>query len=305
MSYGIVTPARNEADSLERLAAALEAQLAPPSAWVIVDTGSTDDTLARAQRLAATRPSVMVRQLPSGLEAPVRGAVIVRAFHAGLEALPSACTFVVKLDADITMRADYFARLLAAFEEDGELGIASGTAYEQDGDGSWRQRHGTGPGVWGAARMYRRACLDDVLPLEERMGWDTIDLITALVHGWRTRVLLDLPFFHHRQEGERDRSRLAHWVNQGRAAHYLGYRPSYLLLRAAFRLPRDPAAIGVVAGYLDAARARPRERAAAPVRAYVRDQQRLRQLPLRGREAMRRRASIDVTGRAGTSRSAG
>ena len=273
------------------LATILEAQKVPPAVWVIVDTGSSDETVAVAKNLATARSWISVLEAPA-TGAPARGATIVRAFHVGLAAVPEACSVIAKLDADITMEPDYFERLLAEFAAHADLGIASGTAYERSERGMWRQRHGTGPAVWGAARAYRRACLDDVLPLEERMGWDTIDLITALVRGWKTEVLFDLPFFHHRSEGARDASRWSHWSKQGRAAHYLGYRPSYVLMRAAFRVLRDPAAVGVVVGYLAAARTRAPRCGNPSVVDYVRDQQRLRRLPLRGREALRRRAQI-------------
>ena len=290
MDYAVVTPVKNGNRHYAR-SPVLETQALPPSLWVVVDTGSTDETIAVAEDLASMRPWMRVERVPVA-GAPARGATIVRAFHAGLKAIPSRCRFVVKLDADITMEPDHFARLLTAFHADAGLGIASGTAYELDEDGVWHQRHGTGPGVWGAARMYRRACLEDVLPLEERMGWDTIDLITALVKGWQTRVLLDVPFFHHRSEGERDASRLTHWVNQGRVAHYLGYRPTYLVLRAAYRAVRDPAAVGVVAGYVDALRTRSARCADETVRDYVREHQRLRYLGHRRQEATRPRASL-------------
>ena len=198
VDYAVVTPVKNEESTLRTLAGVLETQVLPPSLWVVVDTGSTDETIAVAEDLASMRPWMRVERVPVA-GAPARGATIVRAFHAGLKAIPSRCRFVVKLDADITMEPDHFARLLAAFHADARLGIASGTAYELDEEGVWHQRHGTGPGVWGAARMYRRACLEDVLPLEERMGWDTIDLITALCEGMETRVLLDVPLFFHQR----------------------------------------------------------------------------------------------------------
>ena len=46
------------------------------------------------------------------------------------------------------------------------------------------------PGVWGANRAYRWDCLRELLPLEERMGWDTLDLVKATVRGWRTKVMM-------------------------------------------------------------------------------------------------------------------
>jgi len=44
LTYAVITPVRDEAEHVARLAAALEGQTLTPAAWVIVDTGSTDDT---------------------------------------------------------------------------------------------------------------------------------------------------------------------------------------------------------------------------------------------------------------------
>jgi hypothetical protein len=192
------------------------------------------------------------------------------------------------------MEPDYFRRLLDEFARDERLGLSGGIGYEQQRNGVWRQRHGTGAGVWGACRAYRRACLDEILPLEERMGWDTIDAVAAEVRGWNARVLLDLAFLHHRVEGERDSSRFAFWTKQGHAAHYMGYRLSYLAIRTLYRSLRDPRALGIVAGYLQSSFAREPRCADTAVRAYVREQQRLTRLPQRTREALRRRAPLQA-----------
>ena len=44
-AYAVVTPVRNESENLRRLADALAAQTARPAVWMIVDTGSDDDTV--------------------------------------------------------------------------------------------------------------------------------------------------------------------------------------------------------------------------------------------------------------------
>jgi len=292
LPYAIVTPVRNEAENLQRLAETLETQTRLPTAWVIVDTGSTDETLRLARDLSSRHSWVSVRELQLGAE-PMRGGPIVKAFHAGVASIPPECEVVVKIDADVSMEPDYFERLVAEFERDERLGIAGGICYEREADGRWRQRHGTGPGVWGASRAYRRNCLSAIWPLEERMGWDTVDLVAATVSGWTVRGLIDLPFLHHRSEGERDASRLSHWMKHGRAAHFMGYRPSYLLVRTAFRSIRDPWAVGIVFGYLSATLERSPRCGNESVRAHIRAQQRLTRLPLRAREALRARSTLD------------
>ena len=285
LRYALVTPVRNEAENLARLAESVVGQTLPPEAWVIVDNGSSDDTPARARSLAGSHPWVELLSIPGARE-PERGAPIVRAFTAGLEALPGRPDVVVKLDADVSFPADHFERLLACFAADPALGIASGTCLEREGE-RWRARHSTRGHVRGAVRAYRSACLDAVLPLEPRMGWDGIDELKAATLGWRTATIPDIPFFHHRPLGGREPARHM-WRRQGEMAHYLGYRPSYLVVRTLFRALREPSAVAMLAGYAASAlRRRPRYGDRA-VRSWLRREQALRRLPARVREALGR-----------------
>jgi biofilm PGA synthesis N-glycosyltransferase PgaC len=286
LSYAIITPARNEAENLPRLAGCLREQTLPPAEWVIVDNGSTDDTKAVAERIAAEAPSVRVVDSP-GEASPTRGGPVARAFSAGIGRVSACIDVVIKVDADITVEPDYFEQLVREFEDDPSLGIASGICLELV-DGSWMARHVTGDRVRGASRAYRRSCLEDVMPLENRPGWDGIDEVRAIARGWRTGSIQSLAFYHHRKVGERDRSRRRQLYETGRANYYGGYRPSYLVLRALYRACREPAALALIAGYAAAAIAR-EPRCSDPVAlAYLRREQSLRHLPTRVREALGR-----------------
>lgn len=284
LSYGVITPVRNEADNLPRLADAVVSQSQRPAFWTIVDNGSDDETVELARSLAERHAWVRLVQIPS-LPAG-RGAPIVRSFHAGLAERPEDVDVIVGVDADVGFAPDYFERLVAEFATDGELGIASGSGWEEI-RGEWRQRHLTGSTVWGATRAYRRECLEQLLPLEERLGWDGIDEFKANALGWRTRIVPSLDFRHYRREGSRDGGWQAR-VAQGDFCWYVGYRPTYILLRTAFNAMRHPTACGLLWGYARGALTRaPRlgdERAVA----YVRSSQRLRNLVPRVRQALGR-----------------
>jgi poly-beta-1,6-N-acetyl-D-glucosamine synthase len=275
LPYALVTPVRTEARNLGRLATSLDAQTHPPSRWVIVDNGSEDDTLAAANALAATREWITVISV-RGEERAVPGAPVVRSFHAGLHELLEVPDIVVKLDADTSMDEDHFERLTAAFEEDRRLGIAGGVCLEADEEGTWRGIPVALGHVRGAVRAYRRECLFDVLPLEERVGWDGIDGWKAAVRGWTTRTLPELAFYHHRPLGARDGEPTARWRTQGRAAWFMGYRFSYLFLRTVHRARKDRAALGMLGGFLHAALRREARYSDAEVRAYVRRNQSIR-----------------------------
>jgi len=283
LTYAAITAARNESENLSRIADSLATQTVLPLRWLIVDNGSTDDTPEIAKALACRYDWIRL-VTTDGTARPARGGAVVRAFHAGFEALDVTPDVVVKLDADVSMAPDHFELLVAAFDADPMLGMASGAELVEE-SGVWTKRHqARSTVVWGPARAYRWSCLVDVLPLEERMGWDAIDEFKANVRGWRTGTLHELEYRHHRREGERDGARARFWSTEGNAAFFMGYRPTYLLVRSLFRALREPAALAMLTGYAGAAIRREDRLADRQAVEYLRSQQRLRSLWLRSRE---------------------
>jgi glycosyltransferase involved in cell wall biosynthesis len=290
LSYSLVTPARNERPNLRRLAACVVAQTVRPTAWIIVDDDSADGTSAEARDLLDHHVWIRVVQSPlaggsgAALERGRHTGRDVVAFRHGVAEIGLLPDVVVKLDADVSFAPDYFERLLDAFANDPSLGIASGSCYEQIA-ARWEQTHVTGEHVRGATRAYRRECLQAVLPLDEHIGWDGIDEIKAHLAGWQTATLTDIPFHHHRKVGERDGARRRGWAVQGRAAHYMGYRFSYLVARAVYQARREPSALAMLPAYLGASARRAPRCSDDAVRTHLRETQRFRSLPTRAREA--------------------
>jgi glycosyltransferase involved in cell wall biosynthesis len=290
LKYALVTPARDEAANLRRLAEAVVGQTHAPSQWIVVDNGSTDDTAALVAGLAAEHPWIARASVPNDVTAP--GPPVVRAFNAGVRLLTGQEDVVVKLDADVSFEPDYFERLIGAFEHDSRLGIASGVCLELE-EGEWVERHVTGDHVRGATRAYRGDCLREIGPLPEAVGWDGVDELKAAVLGWRTASIGGLPFYHHRSVGERDGAPTKRWLAEGRCAHYMGYGLTYLVVRTIGRAvrDRDPAAVAMLWGFAASALRREARYPDESVLSYLREQQRLRHLPLRVREALGRRAA--------------
>lgn len=283
LTYAVVTPARNERDNLRRLAESVLAQDHAPVSWVIVDDGSDDGMRKVADDLAQRHDWILVVETGEDTTALAMGRRRGRdllAFRRGLTSLPSPVDVFVKVDADTSFDPDYFARLLNRFAEQPTLGIAGGTCYEAI-RGEWKRIKVSGSHPRGASRAYRWALLDDVFALEPEMGWDGVDEVMAELRGYWTAGFTDFGFRHHRKVGARE-GRWRAGAAEGIGAWYMGYRPSYQVLRAFYRAREDLASLAMLWGYVwAAATGAPRCRNTA-ITNRIRDGQRVRVVMRRG-----------------------
>jgi len=285
LDYAAVTPARNERQNLPRLAAALLAQERRPREWIVVDDASDDGGREAVEALAAEHDWIRVVDFEAATGGTLadgrREGRDLEAFRAGVRELGGETAVVVKLDADVSFEPDYFALLLERFAAEPDLGIASGACWELEG-GRWVRRRVMPDHPRGATRAYRRECLPELMALEPRMGWDGVDELAVSTRGYRSRTFTDIPFRHHRAEGGRERGRFQARAAQGRGSWYMGYRPGYALMRAAWQLRTGPSALGIAWGYAAAALRRESRCPDPEVRRRVRERQRLRSALRRG-----------------------
>jgi poly-beta-1,6-N-acetyl-D-glucosamine synthase len=232
-SYVVISPVKDEAQHFERTAEALLAQTHRPLHWVVVDDGSTDRTFDIACGYAAKHDWItVIRSRASGRRE--RGAPIVRAFKQGLESVNVRPDFVVKLDGDLFFSSHYFAWVATTFMIDARAGVVGGIVFINQ-DGEWVYDRVNRQTVHGAIKSYRYACLEDIGGLHESMGWDGIDEFGARARGWNVHVLSELDVLHYKARGSAQPWLRARW-EEGRGAHYMGYRVGAVVLRAGYRM---------------------------------------------------------------------
>ncbi len=249
--YIIITPVRNEEKYVEKTLRSVTAQTVVPQQWIIVDDGSSDRTGEIIDQWAERYDWITPLHLADrGYTAVGRG--IIDAFYAGYGriARPGSWRYLVKLDGDISLDADYFAVLLSRFRENRRLGIAGGTCFCL-ADGMLHEEKTPAFHPIAAARMYRRSCFEEIGGLAFSNAWDTIDLLRARTRGWRTRRFDDLQILHYRIMS----SRQGLWkgkLRTGRNLYLTGYSVPFLLARSLYRLFRKPYLVesaAVLCGY--------------------------------------------------------
>ena len=246
----VLSPVRDEEDTLTCTIASVLAQSRRPDAWLLIDDGSTDGTRRVMEQAAAEHDFITVAaMLDRGHRQPGPG--VVEAFELGLRlAEGQAWDFVGKLDGDVELPCDYYQRILEAFEDDGRLGIASGVCVTPH-RGGYRTEANAPFHTRGPCKVYRRACFEAIGGLAPMLGWDGADGYAARSKGWSTKSLSELKVIHFRPTHAAD-GRLGGAMRAGLGAWNLHYRPDYLLARALLASLRQPyglGGLGLLVGY--------------------------------------------------------
>jgi glycosyltransferase involved in cell wall biosynthesis len=200
MKYVIVMPAYNEEGFIGRAIESIAAQTLLPQRLVIVNDGSTDRTRDLVESYQQTYPWIQLVNNDKK-EQRAAGSKVVRAFYLGYRQIQDNYDFLVKLDADLTLPAQYFERIADHFKADPKLGIAGGTiAIEENGEWVY-ENFSDIDHVKGAFKAYRRACFEQIGGLRASIGWDTADELLARFHGWSIQVDPALQVRHYRVLG--------------------------------------------------------------------------------------------------------
>lgn len=279
--YLLVSPCRDEAEHIERTLESVAAQSVPPTLWVVVDDGSTDETPEILSRWERRLPYLRVlRRTDRGRRSVGPG--VVDAFYAGLETVAlDRFDYLCKLDMDLVLPPRYFELLLERMERQPRLGTSSGKP--------WFVHPRTGALVpeicgdemsAGMTKFYRVACFQEIGGFVRQVMWDGIDCHRARMLGWLAESVPAEPlrFVHLRPQGASHKGIWTGRVRAGFGQYFMGTSPLYYLAVAASRLPRHPVLIGSAAmlwGYASSAARRVPRYEDAEFRRFLRRYQHL------------------------------
>jgi glycosyltransferase involved in cell wall biosynthesis len=239
-NYVLITPAHNEEENIERVIKSVVSQTIAPQKWIIVNDGSTDGTDEIIKQYEARHNFITSLRLERKDIETYYGHR-TRIVLTGYEKIKNPeFDFLGVLDADISLEPTYYECILAEFDRNPRLGIASGI-YVDKVKGQIRKvvKDPDEISTPGALQVFRRECYEAIggyIPLKYG-GDDSLAEIMARMDGWETKHFPKYQAVQHRITGTSEGTHLlVAKYREGLAEYILGTHPLFALAKSFRRV---------------------------------------------------------------------
>lgn len=261
LSYILITPAKDEAETISLTIRSVIAQTRLPRRWIIVSDGSTDGTDDIIRSFSSKYPWIDFIRMPERQERHFAGKV--NAFKAAYIRIKSLqYDLIGNLDADLSFDDTFFEFLINAFKKNSRLGVAGAPFFEKGK--SYDFRFSSIEHVSGACQLFRKQCYIDIggyVPVVGG-GIDVIAVLTARMHGWETQTFTEKHYIHHRKMGTANDHICKARYKDGQKDYSLGAHPIWVAFRSVYQMTKKPLLLGgllLFSGYvISSIRRRPR-----------------------------------------------
>lgn len=252
MRFYIVIPAHNEDSVIGTTLQSLIDQTLQPKKIVVVNDNSTDKTETVVSNFIEKAPFIsLINKTSSNEHLP--GAKIINAFYEGYETLDDNYDVICKFDADLIFPEEYLENIAKHFNEDQDIGMASGFCYIQQ-ENHWVLENLTNKDhIRGALKAYRKDCFLEIGKLKKSIGWDTVDELLAKYYGWHIKTYPELKVKHLKPTGSSYNK--ASKLLQGEAFYKMRYGFTLLCITAlkmAYKKKKATLLLDFVNGFLSA-----------------------------------------------------
>ena len=196
MKFLIIIPAYNEEESILSCLKSIENQNFQDFYCIVVNDNSTDNTAQIVSNFIEDKDRFYLLERKENLHLENThspGAKVIRAFNFGLNSQDLRdFDIICKFDADIIFPTHYLEEINKVYEENPQIGMASGLVYIEK-DGRWQFENLSSKNhVRGPIKSYRKSCFMEMGGLKEILGWDNIDVMLCKMYGFETLTLKKL-----------------------------------------------------------------------------------------------------------------
>lgn len=232
--YILVTPCKNEQESLPKLTDSVINQTIRPKLWVIVDDGSIDKTPNLLKEITIKYSwikTLRLNETPRDL-----GIHVAHVYQQGFDYAIQYCTshninytYIGVVDADIILNINYFEALIHEFEKNSKLGICSGHIGNiVNGEVLWSEFRSDLPS--GGARLWRKECFEETGGYLLTCSPDSVSNIKAKIRDWETKQYKDVTAISTRPYASAE----GQWIGYkklGSNSYFVGYIPLHIVLK--------------------------------------------------------------------------
>ncbi|GEQ85590.1 glycosyl transferase family 2 [Patiriisocius marinistellae] len=200
MKFAIIIPVYNEEAFLKQMLQSIVNQTKIPDLVVLVNDNSTDGTQKIIDLYTSKYP--FIKGIMNTSEAKhLPGSKVVNAFYKGFKTLKENFDLIGKFDADIILPNNYFEKIIQLFSEDNKVGLAGGNLYIEEKEKWVFETISEKTKVRGPIKLYRKECFQSIGGLKKSIGWDTVDGLLAVYHGWKIKADTSLHVKHLKPTG--------------------------------------------------------------------------------------------------------
>ena len=198
----LVIPIHNEEIHLRSMLDSILSQSVMPQSVILVNDHSTDNSQKIIEEYCTKHSFIeSVYNYSSTTHEP--GSKVINAFYKGFDILKGEFDLIGKFDADIVLPNHYFENIVSIFESSANIGIAGGNLYIKQ-NGKWVfENISSKTKVRGPIKLYRKECFQAIGGLKASIGWDTVDVLLAEYHGWKSITDKSLHVKHLKPTGQK------------------------------------------------------------------------------------------------------
>lgn len=234
----IISPTYNDSQYISRTIESVLKQTIRPDTWIIVDDGSSDDTVNIVESYITSYPWIKLHKKERGNLA--FGKHVYDAFRIAQSYTDfSHFSYIMKLDTDLDIDScRYIEDQINLFNKDKRMGITSGLTYYVNNN---RKHLTVRKDTWrttGALKLYRRECFFDIGGITPVYGWDGLDEYKAMFYGWKTSTVSDLHVNHLGKRRALSRDSVAYTYElKGQSLYLRGYPFWFVILKSLMYVP--------------------------------------------------------------------
>ena len=221
MNILIIIPVFNEENNIKKCIKSLQNQTYELSKIVLVNDGSTDNTLKKIRDISDKFKNIEIIDFKNSLSKPIPGKKIIKAFNHGLNQNKIKYDYIGKFDGDLILPKNYFEVMIKEFKKNKKLGLVSGVIASINNN-SWNiEEMYDKDHVRGGTKLYTHESFQKIGGLKESIGWDTLDEMLLRYYGYEIKVIKNVITKQLRKTG--DRYSKNKYKNQGKVMYILGY----------------------------------------------------------------------------------